>query len=139
MSDPSLEYLLFCNKILTDRTDGRETFVGLFHSLTANRLPFKTDPFQIKFSVKNFRYSAQSPSAVVNIKHPRTGVIVGSAGTLIQIPGLNATGATAPIHLKLGLIMPSLTYTEVGKYEVQLLLGNEPIASRFLGIYPAPK
>jgi hypothetical protein len=139
MSDPSLEYLIFCNKILTDRTDGKETFVGLFHRLTANSLPFKTDPFYIKVSVQNFHYSAQNPSAVINIKHPRTGAVVGSSGTrLDQIPGL-ISSATKPIRLKLGLVMQGLTYEEAGKYEVQLLLGNEPVASRFLEICLIPK
>lgn len=134
MSDPSVDYLLFCDKVLTDRSDGKETFVGLFQSLHTKQFPLVTTAFLIKIAIDNFRYQEGISSAVVNVKHPRTGAVIGSAGArLDQIPNLTES-QKAPVRFKLGLTMKSLTFTEPGKYEVQCLLGNEIIASRILHV-----
>jgi hypothetical protein len=124
--------ILFSDLTIREFGTDKISLIGTFSQFNAPRFPFLAPLFHVTVLLTNIKGPIESLPVTIRIEAEGSGHVIAS--TTGQIP-LPATHTLADIaQLVFGI--PPTQYQAPGRYDVHVLVRNEPIAKRPLFVKP---
>jgi hypothetical protein len=124
--------IIFSDLTIREAGTDKVSLIGSFTQFNAIQFPFVAPPFHVTVLLTNIQGSGQALPVTMRIEAADTGHVVGSMSGLAVIPSTHTRDDIAQVVFG----FPPTQFPGPGKYEVVILIKNEPVGKRSLFIRP---
>jgi hypothetical protein len=130
--EPVLTGLIFSDLVIREQGTKKFSLIGCFNNYSSNTFPFIVPGFFATALISNIKGNHESLNVTLRVEAPESGhVLTSTSATVRLIMGVTFSGDEV---LDLPFPLRQFVVQEPGVYQILVLVNNEKIGSRPLGI-----